>query len=339
MLSRVAEHVLWMSRYVERAENTARIIDVNFRLLLDTGVGGDHAAAWEPLVGLMPETRALFDSLYPALTASSVCHFLTFERENPNSILSALACARENARGVRESISSEMWEQLNTLYLTFMDEEAQAAWARSPHQFYRQVQFGSYQFQGTTDATLSHDEGWHFIQVGKYLERADNVTRILDIKYRLLAPEVGAETTDAVQWMAMLKSCSAFEAYRRLEDAARMEYRGVAQFLLLDPLFPRSILSCVNQGWTALKAIGGFSSRKAGNGAERAMGLLRAQLEFADIDEVLLDMHAYLDGLQRHFNRVGDELQRVYLHTRIRPTFSTTEAGAAQVLTAQQQQQ
>lgn len=295
MLSRVAENMLWMSRYVERAENTSRILDVNFRLLLDTGAT-DIAAAWAPLVDLVPQTRALFADRYAAVTPDAVCQFMTFDSANPNSILSAIITARENARGSRESISSEMWELLNTLYLSITGPGAPAAWAESPHAFYRQVQYGSQQFQGTTDATMTRDDGWHFIQVGKFLERADSVTRILDAKHRLLAPEAGEETADSTVLIALLRSCSAYEAYRR-RQFARIDPLGIVRFLLLDPQFPRSVRFCIDETWAALKAIGGPTPSTHTNAAERALGMLRAQLEFADIDEVLADLHGYLDTL------------------------------------------
>jgi uncharacterized alpha-E superfamily protein len=333
MLSRVAENIFWLSRYVERAENMARIIDVNFRLTLDSGIGGEQAAAWEPLVSLVPQTRELFNALYPTVSPENVCRFMTFDARNPNSIVSAVTYARENARGIRESISSEMWEQLNTLYLLVTGPDTARLWPASPHTFYRQAQYGSQQFQGTTDATLPHDEGWHFMQVGKHLERADNATRILDSKRQLLLPQ--AEGVDTLQLVAILKTCSAFEAFRRYQTGAHIGTGDIVRFLLLDPLFPRSVLFCLNAAWSALRALSGAHTR---NAVDRALGLLRAQLEYADADEILLDLPAFLDSLQRHINRVGEELQRVYFYTMIRPAISAPEGRVAQAMAEQQQQ-
>jgi uncharacterized alpha-E superfamily protein len=343
MLSRVAECMLWMSRHVERAENMARIIDVNFRLMLDAGMLGNAAAAWEPLVDLAPQTRTLFDTHYPAResarkkisTADAVLGFMTFDERNPNSIISALRNARENARAIRESISSEMWEQINSLYLRLTGPEARTAWAANPHGFYRQVEFGSQQFQGTTDSTMTRDDGWRFIQLGKCLERADSATRLLDIKYRLLVSPLGEDSIDAVQWIAVLKSCSAYEAYRRRQRSARIESRGVAEFLLLDPVFPRSVMFCIEAAWDALKAIAGEQSRRNDSAADRCLGLLRAQLEYANIDDVLLDMHGYLDGVQQQINQVGDYIHQLYLYGQLRPSFSNLAAQAAQIITDQ----
>jgi len=337
MLSRVAENILWMSRYVERAENTARILDVNFRLLLDVGDGGDLAAAWEPLVSLVPQTRVLFDSLYADLTPETVCRFMTFERENPDSIVNAVAAARENARSIRESISSEMWETLNGLYLQVTGPGAEAAWSANPHTFYRQVQYGSQQFQGTTDATMLHDEGWHFLQVGKFLERADSATRILDSKYRLLLGQTD-RPVDTVQWIAVLRSCSAYEGFRRRQEVAHIAPRDVAHFLLLDPFFPRSVLFCINEAWTALRGIGTGQSQHDARPVERSLGLLQAQLRYADIDDVLCHLHEYLDEMQIRFNRVGAELHDICLHGLVRPVFNTAAGRAAQAMGEQQQQ-
>jgi uncharacterized alpha-E superfamily protein len=276
-----------------------------------------------------------FDEIYPVLTPDAVLRFMTFDSRNPNSIISALLHARENARGIRETISSEMWEQINSLYLQLTGSGAQASWEANPHGFYRQVEFGSLQFQGTTDATMTRDDGWHFIQLGKCLERADSVTRILDIKYRLLATPLGEDSVDAIQWIAVLKSCSAYEAFRRSHNSARIESRGVARFLLLDPAFPRSVMFCIDEAWKALKSIAGDQSRRADNAADRSLGLLRAQLEFAIIEDVLTDMHGFLDGVQVQINRVGDHVHRLYLYGQLRPAFSNLAAQAAQAAVEQ----
>ena len=334
MLSRVAESLLWMGRYVERAENTARILDINFRLLLDNETDEDDSA-WAPLVNLVPQTRALFEDRYPAATPEAVSRFMTFDEGNPDSILSTIIMARENARSCRESVSSDMWEVLNTLYLSITGPGAQAAWTQSPYAFYRQIQHGSQHMQGTTDATLPHDDGWHFIQVGKLLERADSATRILDAKRALLVPSDEREGLDGTQLTAVLRSCSAYEAYRR-QVHAHLTPKGVVRFLLLDPLFPRSVRFCIDGAWGALRALGIPSARQQANQAERAIGLLRAQLEFADIDEVLADRPAALDRMQRHINRVGEQVHRVYLYSHQRSAAGMTAQRAAQAITDQQ---
>ena len=333
MLSRVAESLLWMGRYVERAENTARILDVNFRLGLDTGAEADDDA-WAPLVSLVPQTWALFEDRYEAISPERVCHFLTFDSDNPESILSSVTTARENARSCRESISSEMWEVLNTLYLTITDADATHAWTTSPQAFYRQVLDGSQHMQGTTDATLPRDDGWYLIQVGKFLERADSATRILDAKRKLLVPPEDTPV-DTMNLVALLRSCSAYEAYRR-QPAARIDPRGVARFLLLDRYFPRSVRFCIDATWQALRAVNRPETDGQANPAERALGMLRAQVEFSDIDEVLADFPATLDRLQRRINRVNDHIHHVYLFSHERLAGGASATRAAQLMAAQQ---
>src|SRR5581483_5930266 len=235
MLSRVADSLYWLGRYVERAENNARILDVNLQLMLDFQDGSDmtEQRQWEPIIASL-EDQKLFNSLSKQFTAETVCEFVTFERENPNSIYSCLARARENARTVREYISSEMWEQINRLYLFMNSDAARQECANSSIDFYRRFVDSSHQFLGITNATLTHGEGWHFLQVGKYLERADCTSRILDLKYHILLPsgeQVGGNV-DTVQWMAVLKSCSALEAYRKISVGQVIPWK-VAEFLIL----------------------------------------------------------------------------------------------------------
>ena len=248
MLSRVADTLYWLARYIERAENNARILDVNLQVTLDdenSGVDGDKVD-WEPILATL-EDQKLFSKLYAVTNAETVCEFVTFAKENPNSIRSSVGAARENARTVREYISSEMWERINSLYLWMNGAQARQLFAASAIDFFRHVVDCSHQFQGTTAATLTHGEGWHFLQIGKYLERADSTSRILDLKYHILLPrgeEVGGNV-DTVQWQAVLKSCSAFEAYRKLHTGQvtplerRRVHHPARQLPALDPVLRR----------------------------------------------------------------------------------------------------
>src|ERR1700742_3584730 len=247
MLSRVADSLYWMARYIERAENNARILDVNLQVTLDdenSGEAGDRLD-WEPILATL-EDQKLFHSLYAVTNAETVCEFVTFAKENPGSIRSCVAAARENARTVREYISSEMWERINSLYLWLNSPAARQLFAASAIDFFRHVVDCSHQFHGTTAATLTHGEGWHLLQIGKYLERADSVSRILDLKYHILLPtgeKVGGNV-DTVQWQAVLKSCSAFEAYRKIHTGQVTPW-SVAEFIILHDAFPRSLPFCV----------------------------------------------------------------------------------------------
>ncbi|MCG9128304.1 alpha-E domain-containing protein [Candidatus Poribacteria bacterium] len=213
MLSRVAESIYWMSRYIERTENVARFVDVNLQLLLDQPVG--IQAQWEPLVATTGDDD-LFYSKYGEPTHETVIKFLTFDVENPNSIISCLRAARENARSIRENISSVMWEQINDTYL--MVTETPEEWVMTePHQFFTDIKIASQLFIGQTDNIMSHGEGWHFCQLGRLIERAEKTSRIVDVKYFILLPSVVDVNSsfDDIQWGALLHSASAFEMYRR----------------------------------------------------------------------------------------------------------------------------
>src|SRR4051794_1222524 len=188
MLSRVAEAMFWMSRYIERAENTARLLDVNYHLLLDLNRRGDDDAPnyWESLVQVARDVPR-FHKAYDHYSSRTVTDFLVFNRDNPNSIFSCINAARENARSIIESISSEMWEQINNLYHYLQRADPELALTES-YNYYGAIKNGSHLFQGITDGTLSHSEGWYFVQAGRYLERADNTARLIDVKFRLLEP-------------------------------------------------------------------------------------------------------------------------------------------------------
>ncbi len=208
MLSRSAESLYWLSRYVERGENIARFIDVNLHLNLDVTVSvGDH---WEPLVRITGDWDT-FVERYTRATRENVIEFLTFDRAYPNSILSCLERARECARGQRQIISSEMWEHVNRTYLMVRSATREQV-QQFPHDFYNSVKNASHAFVGITTATMSHGEAWQFSQLGRMIERADKTSRILDVKYYILLPQVQDVGTpfDHVKWSALLRSVSAF---------------------------------------------------------------------------------------------------------------------------------
>ena len=214
MLSRVAESIYWMSRYIERADNVARFVDVTLNLILDMPFGSIQQ--WQPLVDTTGDTQD-FARRYGTATQQRVIHFLTFDQDNPSSIRSCLRAARENARSVREIISSEMWEQVNQFYLKVNAAATDPRALGDPHQLFASVKMSSHTFAGVTDATMTHNEAWHFLRLGRHLERADKTSRILDVKYFLLLPnaaDVGT-TYDDIQWAAVLRSASAFEMYRK----------------------------------------------------------------------------------------------------------------------------
>jgi len=315
MLSRVADSLYWLARYIERAENNSRILDVNLQVTLDDDSSGDDSDKqdWEPILASL-EDQKLFHSLYAVTNAETVCEFVTFAKENPNSIRSCVAGARENARTVREYISSEMWERINSLYLWINSTDARQLFASSAIDFFRQVVDYSHQFHGTTNATLTHGEGWNFLQIGKYLERADSVSRILDLKYHILLPrgeEVGGNV-DTVQWQAVLKSCSAFEAYRKLHTGSVAPW-SVAEFIILHDSFPRSIRFCAEGLDAAFHRISGSARTHFANEAERLSGKLLSDLNYATIADIFkIGLHQYLDGIQFRLIEISGALLKEY---------------------------
>ncbi len=309
MLSRVADAIYWLNRRIERAENIARFIDVNFNLILDSPTG--VVQQWEPLVvtaGDLP----LFRERYGEVTAENVIQFLTFDADYQHSILSCLWAARENARGVREVISREMWEQVNSFYF-LVKEAAPEQPTCVLHEFFTQIKMASHLFAGVMDATMSHNEGWHFGYLGRLLERADKTTRLLDVKYFMLLPqgEAVSDTLDQIGWMALLKSASAYEMYRKRSQ--RITPTGVAAFLVLDPKFPRSIRFCFQQAEASLHQITGTPIGSWQNSVERSLGRLQSELDYLTIEEILQNgLHEFLDRLQVQIKGIDSKIAKTF---------------------------
>ncbi len=306
MLSRVADSIYWLNRYVERAENVARFVDVNLNLILDSPRG--VAQQWKPLI-LTTSDLPLFEKRYGQFSAENVIQFLTFDSDYPSSILSCLCSARENARSVREIISSEMWEQVNSFYL-MVKEAAQAQSLSELSAFFAEVKMASHLFAGVMEATMTHNEGWHFGRMGRFLERADKTTRILDVKYFILLPspkDVGT-TLDEIQWIALLKSASAYEMYRK-RGQHRITPSEVVKFLVLDREFPRSIQFCLMQAEQSLHQITGTPTGTWRNSVERPLGRLRSELGYVTLEEIVqMGLHEFLDHLQGELNEVGKKI-------------------------------
>ena len=305
MLSRVADSIYWMNRYVERAENVARFVDVNLNLLLDSPPG--ITQQWEPLVVTTGDSE-LFRQKYGEATAENVLHFLTFDSEYSNSILSCVQIARENARSVREIISSEMWEQVNAFYL-MVQEAANTTAETNLQEFYTEVKMSSHLFAGVMDGTMSHNEAWHFGYVGRLLERADKTARILDVKYYILLPSLKAIGTplDDLQWVALLRSASAYEMYRKCQR--RITPNQVIEFLVLDREFPRSIHFSLASAERSVHKISGTALNTWRTSSDRALGRLRSELEYLTVDEIVQQgLHEFLDNLQSRLNEVGDAI-------------------------------
>ncbi len=321
MLSRVADSLYWMSRYLERAEHTTRLLDVNLNLMLDeTSSSADHR--WPRLLQSLGRPRRLKWDGNPYVLA----HSLTFDVTNPASIVACIISARENARHMREQISTEQWHRLNSLYLEVtrpgfkkeMQLDAESS-TEGPVAFLQQVMEAVHQFQGVTDSTMSHGEGWHFIQVGRYLERATATTFLLEAYHEDLwaHPDRAIDGNEYLEWMGLLRSATAFEAYCKVYTADLTPER-ILEFILLDPEFPHSVRFSIDSLQTALGAIQEQSGKRRADEVQRLAGKLSASLAFASIDEILdRDVVVYLRRIQQQCNAIHNEIYELYVNYSI----------------------
>lgn len=315
MLSRVANAIYWLNRYVERAENVARFISANYNMTLDIPEGS--AKQWEPLINTTGD-HELFEELYGEVTRDNAIRFLTFDRRYGNSIFSCVRAARENARSIRDYISSEMWEQLNTFYL-MINAASEETVMDLPHQFSADVIYAGQAFTGITDATMNHGEGWHFGRMGRMLERADKTTRLLDVKYYILLPSVDyvGSPYDNIQWAALLRSASAFEMYRK--QHGRITPRNIIDFLLLHRNFPRAVHYSLAMAMKSLNEISGGQSDSYVNKSQQVLGRLLAEFQYTSLQEIFdYGLHEYLDVTQDRINQVGDAVYEVFFQAKLK---------------------
>ncbi len=302
MLSRVADSLFWISRYIERAENTTRGIDVNLYLLLDLPGEARH---WEPVIQTAGCSRDFYNK-YSKATSENVMHFLTLDEENPGSVINCVSNARENARCIRETITLEMWMLINKFYHRLHEKNVKDEMLNNPHKFFTEIKEFCQLYVGIQDGTMSHNEGWNFAWLGRMLERADQTSRILDVKYYILLPDVSmvGMTLDTVQWTALLKSVSAFEMFRK--SYSNVTPQNVSEFLLLSRDFPRSVLYCIEHAERALQNITNNQKTINGEKSLRVIGKLKSILEFSTIDELInRGLHESIDDIQlrlSHFN-------------------------------------
>ncbi len=310
MLSRIASNLYWMARHFERAENVARILDVTYRMSLvpqgSMSVDQEWAA---PL--LTTGLHRDFLKKYQTSTPRDALRFMVLDPENPSAICTALQNARQNGRAVRSAISSEMWEVLNGAWLEIRQiSEADLENDGITH-FFDRVKTHSHLFRGVTFGTMLHDEGFHFLRLGTYIERGDNTARILDTKYHVLlssVKDVGG-AADYYQWGAVLRSVSAFEAYRKIYRDV-VSPRRVAELLILRDDMPRSMHSCVNELYDLLKSVGGSAAGES----KRLAGDLHARLHYGRVDDIFKHgLHEYLTDFLQRIAALGDEINREYL--------------------------
>ncbi len=255
----------------------------------------------------------LFKEYYDDFNRENVIQFLTFDSRNPNSVLSCLRLARENARSVREWISSEMWQQLNTFYLLVKDASRQGGGIELPHEFFVEVMLASHLFTGLSQNTMTHGEGWQFARLGRMLERADKTARIIDVKYFILLPSVEYVGTpyDHILWGSILRSASAFEMYRK--RYGQIVPDQIIEFLVLDSEFPRAIHHCLIIAELSLRNISGTMRGRFTNRSEKTLGRLLADIDYTTIEDIKsIGLHEFIDGLQTRLNNTGKAVFDTY---------------------------
>ncbi len=301
-----------MSRYVERAENLARFIDVTMNVILDQPLGSGEQ--WEPLVRTTGD-EAYFTKKYKEFTSANVRQFLTFDAEYHSSILTSVTSARENARTVREAISSESWEELNTFYW-LVKGAAQRGLLSATSEFYGEVKQHSHLFNGVYDSTISRGPVWHFANLGRALERADKTSRILDVKYFTLLPRVYdvGTTRDDLLWSAVLRSVSGFEMFRKRYHS--LTIHRIVEFLVLDRAFPRAMRYCVDEAARALAAAQGPDGLVM-NEAKKCVARLQDRLDDETADHIINNgMHEFIDSFQNDLNTLGKAIHDTYFAQR-----------------------
>ncbi|MBK1854033.1 alpha-E domain-containing protein [Verrucomicrobiaceae bacterium 5K15] len=329
MLSRVADSLIWHSRYIERAENLARLVAVSDHDSLDSATMMNRSTA--PALYAAGAEQAYAEALGVAeMDELEIGNFIAFSELNPDSIRTCIAHARENARMVRDQISDDMWLECNRFHLYVKSEKAMQLWKAHPDEFYNRVIKFCLLYQGLTDSTILHDEGWHFVLLGRYLERVDKTSRIIDMLHATSNP-------DRAQLISVLSSCSGFSAFRT-------EYRGdinlenVVSFLLFSQSFPRSIRFCLRQLDDTLHAVSGMPNGSFSNEAERLTGSLLAKLNYTSLSSIWEQgLHQFIDALQSDLNEIGQQIFETYV--LLAPDRDAPPVGAPIWQQYQQQQQ
>jgi len=313
MLSRTADHLFWMARYTERAENTARLLDVNVQTALMPQSAEAAEQGWRAMLGIS-ELLDAFEYKYDTITARDVLDFMVRDPDNPSSIASCLTQARANARAVRGTLTTEVWETHNATWLDMQEQLKGDRLERDPSRFFEWVKYRSHLSRGVTIGTMLKDEAFHFVRLGTFLERADNTARLLDVKFHGADHAAYEHPEDEAQlefyyWAAILRSVSAFEIYRKAYRDVITPQR-VAELLMLRADMPRSLLACMEEVLANLQQVRNDVSAET----ERYAGKLHAQLKFADIDEVLASgLHDYLTQFLDRIYVLGNRISRDFL--------------------------
>ncbi len=305
MLSRVANSIYWMGRYLERAENTARLVNVNSHLLLD--LPRRVKLGWEPIVDIL-SNRELFHSFHEEVNEHNVVNFIIEDKENLGSIISSLSAARENARTIREIIPRESWEQINSIYLQASENKEAIYSRRQRYEYLKNIILSNQLITGLLAGTMTHDEGYKFLRIGRNVERADMTTRIIDVRSASLLPDLEHEQTafENIQWMGVLKSLTGYQMYRR-EVRLRISRPDVLKFLLLQEKFPRSVSHTLNQVDECVATL------PKSEHVHSSIGVVKKQLLQAKPESLKQDkLHEFIDEIQIGLSDIHNELSRVY---------------------------
>lgn len=319
MLCRVADSLFWMSRYIERAENTVRLVDVTLQSLLVSADSSDELSykQWLPILESLGDDE-LFELHFPEKTSNNVTYFLTFSKKNPSSVFNCIAYARENARMIRDQISVEMWETINRLYLFLKKTDPEKVCSELNFSFFEKIKEYTLLFQGIKEVTFTHKLGYEFLMCGYYLERADKTCRILDTKHYMSkrnAPHDNA--LDSAQWAAILRASSGYEAYSQ-EFSDRGVSKLITQFLLLSRDFPRSVLFCITRLQGAIHAISGCPVTHYSNEVERQVGILISQLKYLDPEKLTKKTTKKLiKSIENQLAEIAIKLSEQYMFSEI----------------------
>ncbi|MEW6280360.1 MAG: alpha-E domain-containing protein [Candidatus Eremiobacterota bacterium] len=321
MLSRVADHLYWMSRYLERAEHTARLIDVFFNVILEQAP--ERASRhWDRLLDCLEFGSTFSELEAEGWDAYRLTQALTFDRDNASSILSCISGARDNARQVRELISSEMWQEINRLYLSVQESRRDEELGAHPHEFYQTIKEGAQLFQGITDSTTYRGQGWHFIQLGRFIERAGSLAILLDVHFER------RDEAEYLDWVALLKCCTAFEAFCKVYSAELVPSR-IVQFLLMNSEFPHSVRFSVDRIDRAIGRIGESALGVETTRVQRQAGRLVSQLRFGTLEEVLESgLGPFLHDIRSRLVEIHDAVYQAYIAYPIEQALEANRPGA-----------
>ena len=310
MLSRTADHLYWMARYIERAENMARVLDVTYNMSLVPNAVESEAELWLPALEISGNVEA-YEEAYGDFTGANVIHYLAMDMNNPSSIYSSLRSARENARSVRVTMTSETWENINALWLEFGQFVGKDLAKNGLREFCDWVKARSHLFRGVCFGTMLRDDAFSFVRLGTFIERADNTARLLDVKYHLLLPaneEVGG-AIDYYEWSAVLRSVSAFQAYQKIYSDSIEPWR-VAELLVLRRDMPRSLHACFDEIMPILEQLSGSRHTEC----KRLAGQIHAQLRYGNMREIFQQgLHEFLSEFVILNNRLGAEVHKAFL--------------------------